>query len=123
MSKPASPRYPTYVIYEGYDLQLALDSVGSGWAPLIKEVFSFIEENKIHSKVIQVKEKWGGLRIYTDVMHMELDRKIIEAEQRSLSICEVCGSPGNVRGGSWYRTLCDEHSNGQPIIEDNTNDE
>lgn len=123
MSKPASPRYPTFVIYEGYDLQLAVDSVGSGWAPLIKEVFSFIEENKIHSKVIQVKEKWGGLRIYTDVMHMELDKKIIEIEERSLSICEVCGEQGTLRGGSWYRTLCAAHSNGQPIIEDNKNDE
>jgi hypothetical protein len=114
--KATSPRYPTFVIYEGYDLPLALESVGKGWAPLVEEVFSFIEKNRIHSKVIQVKEKWGGLRIYTDVMHDALDRKIEEVSKKSFSICEQCGDPGALREGSWYRTLCDKHADGRPVV-------
>jgi hypothetical protein len=115
--KQVSPRYPTYVIYEGYDRALALESVGKGWGSLINEVFDFIEQNKISQKVIQVKEKFGGLRIYTDY-NEELDKKIIEVCKRSFTICEECGSPGQLRGGSWYRTLCPEHGKDKPIIEE-----
>lgn len=116
--KVSSPRYPTYVIYEGYDRNLALESVGKGWAPLINEIFDYIEKNNVHTKIIQVKEKFGGLRVYTDVMHEGLDRVIYEAGERSFRICEDCGSAGNLRGGSWHRTLCDVHANGKPILQD-----
>lgn len=114
--KPVSPRYPTYVIYEGYDRALALESVGKGWSSLIHEVFDYIEQNKIPQKVIQVKEKFGGLRIYADY-NEELDKKIIEVGKRSFTICEDCGAPGKLRGGNWYRTLCDTHGKDKPIIE------
>lgn len=116
--KPVSPRYPTYVIYEGYDLALAIESVGKGWEPLVREVFSFMKEHRTHTKVIQVKEKWGGLRIYTDVIDDKLDEKIREVEKRSFTVCELCGAPGNLRGDSWYQTLCETHGQGKPIIED-----
>jgi len=116
--KPVSPKYPTYVIYEGYDRALALESVGKGWASLINEVFDYMEQNKTHSKIIQVKEKWGGLRIYTDVIDDNLDKKIIEIEKRSFTMCETCGSAGVLRGGSWYQTLCDVHGKDKPIIKD-----
>ena len=116
--KPISPRYPTYVIYEGYDRALALESVGKGWSSLVNEVFDFMEQNRIHSKVIQVKEKWGGLRIYTDVIDNRLDEKIREMEKKSFTICEDCGMPGVLRGGGWYRTLCETHGKDSPIIED-----
>jgi len=116
--KPVSPKYPTYVIYEGYDRAIALESVGKGWSSLINEVFDYMEQNKTHSKIIQVKEKWGGLRIYTDVIDDNLDKKIIEVEKRSFTMCETCGSPGALRGGSWYQTLCDAHGKDKPIIKD-----
>jgi hypothetical protein len=115
--KASSPRYPTYVIYEGYDIQLALESVGEGWAPLIREVFEYIEKNRVYSKIVQVKEKWGGLRIYTDVVHDGLDAKIRDVEKRSFTMCEVCGKPGFLRKGGWYRTLCDEHAEGREAVE------
>lgn len=115
--KATSPRYPTFVIYEGYDLPLALESVGGGWAPLIKEIFQFIEKNRVHSKVIQVKEKWGGLRVYTDVVHEALDQKIREMEKKSFEICEICGEAGKLREGSWYRTLCENHAQGRKSVE------
>lgn len=115
--KPVSPRYPTYVIYEGYDLALALGSVGKGWASLIHEVFSYIENNKISVKIIQVKEKYGGLRIYfhetnhlEDSSYREFSKFIMDAENRSLKMCETCGNPGLLRGKSWYYTSCDLHA-------------
>jgi hypothetical protein len=116
--KPISPRYPTFVIYEGYDRALALESVGPGWSSLINEVFDFIEQNKIPQKVVQVKEKWGGLRIYTDVIDNRLDAKIREMEKKSFNVCEDCGEPGKLRSGGWYRTLCDAHGKDKPIVKD-----
>ena len=116
--KPVSPRYPTYVIYEGYDRALALESVGKGWASLIHEVFDYMEQHKVTTKVIQVKEKWGGLRIYTDFIDDAFDAKVREVEKRSFKMCELCGDAGNLRGDSWYQTLCETHGQGKPIIED-----
>ena len=114
--KPSSPRYPTYVIYEGYDRALALESVGKGWSSLIDEVFNYIEQNRVHSKVIQVKEKFGGLRVYTDVVHEGLDEVIRNVGNKSFKICEDCGAAGVLRSGGWVRTLCDTHANGKPPI-------
>lgn len=115
--KNMSPRYPTFVIHEGYDKKLALESVGAGWSSLIEEVFAFMEQRKINCKIIQVKEKWGGLRIYTDMLHHELDKKIIEVEKRSFEMCEVSGQLGRLRNcNGWYRTLSDEEGKDYPIV-------
>lgn len=112
--------HPTSVSYKGYTKNLALSSVGVGWASLIHEIFDFIEQNKITNvRIIQVKEKYGGLRIYTDFIHDVLDKKIQDAEVHSFTICEECGAPGQLRGGSWYNTLCEAHGKDKPIIKYN----
>lgn len=58
----------------------------------------------------QVKEKFGTLRFYVSNSNQELDNYITFAESMSGVMCEVCGSPGKRRSGSWVRTLCDAHS-------------
>ena len=115
MSK--SQNYPTSVTYDGYTRELALQSVGVGWAPLINEVFDKLETIKGQIKIIQVKEKWGGLRIYTDYANEELDTVIRSAEERSYEICEVSGKPGKLRNcNGWYRVLSDEHGAQYPLV-------
>ena len=109
-------RIPGHFVESGYDRQLALDSVKCGWAHLINDLFDFIDTQNIKIKIIQVKEKYGGLRIYTDVINESLDEKIIELERASFKICEDCGLDGHLRGGSRYRTLCEEHANGQRAV-------
>ena len=60
--------------------------------------------------IIQVKEKWGGLRIYTDYYVREIDSVIMQVGEESLTICEECGaSAGLVKKGTWYQTRCEEH--------------
>jgi hypothetical protein len=61
-------------------------------------------------EVLQVKEKFGGLRFYVNCRNDAAIRQRIDAAIReSFHICEVCGQPGRQRKGDWSRTLCDEH--------------
>jgi hypothetical protein len=59
--------------------------------------------------VEQVKEKFGGLRFYTTYVNDEIQGGIDFAEEMSFRICEDCGNPGKVYGGSWIVTRCEAH--------------
>ena len=80
--------------------------VGRGWASLIEECFNICVEHNVH--VVQVKEKFGGLRFYVGGAPQEVHDVIDECEARSYEICELCGEPGEERAGGWILTLCDE---------------
>jgi hypothetical protein len=57
----------------------------------------------------QVKEKFGGLRFYTNGFTDTIDGMIRMAESMSYRTCEVCGSPGRSNNHGWISTLCDTH--------------
>lgn len=63
-----------------------------------------------HFQVMQVKEKYGGLRFYTQGGTEDFEGAIHFAEQLSYIMCERCGAPAKqwVTGG-WVSTACDEH--------------
>ena len=74
---------------------------------------------KVHQVVaVQVKEKFGGLRFYTNGCDDAVYAMISMAESMSVRTCEVCGNPGKVRHGGWISTLCDEHAKGREEVED-----
>jgi len=82
---------------------------GPGWHPLIKDALTRIEAlGNAKLTVLQVKEKFGGLRIYLSLHSDETDAIINAAELEASRTCEECGSKENVelRGGGWLRTLC-----------------
>lgn len=58
---------------------------------------------------IQVKEKFGTLRFYTTGCDDRAMTLIEFAEELSGKTCEVCGAPGQLRGGGWVKSLCDHH--------------
>jgi hypothetical protein len=101
----------------GYTREQALASVDIGWHGLVNKAFDKLESIKNIIIVIdQVKEKYGGLRIYSSPMHEEFDRFTLGLETESYKICETCGESGKLRGGGWYVTACDVHANGRPAI-------
>jgi hypothetical protein len=57
----------------------------------------------------QVKEKYGGLRFYYNGGDEVIDNYVRFAEMMSERTCDVCGAPGEMRGGSWVVTRCEEH--------------
>ena len=83
-------------------LKDAQSCVGPGWAGLVKEGFDLCLRRG--ARIHQIKEKFGGLRFYCD-FEWGLDES--KLEERSLSICEECGRPGELRTIGWWKTLCD----------------
>lgn len=90
--------------------------IGKGWYDLVKPL---VEEcNEKGYAILQIKEKYGGLRFYVAACPQEFWDKVDEAEKESYTICEECGEPGELRGGGWMRTLCDKHAREQGYEED-----
>ena len=82
------------------------ECVGKGWSKLLDSIYDNLEED---TYVLQVKEKFGGLRFYIASGDDFIFDVIEKAENDSYKICEDCGKPGELREElSWIRTLCDD---------------
>lgn len=82
--------------------------VGVGWQPIVRQLFADMLAAGWDGRVIQVKEKWGGLRVYVGGAPDAVHDLIESAETKSCITCEDCGADGQMRGGSYVRTLCDK---------------
>lgn len=91
---------------------------GNGWEPIIREaakklepiIQKYIDDNpsdKYHPRASQIKEKFGTLRFYLSHGTDEMFEIAEQAESKSADVCEECGEKGELRQGSWFRTLCD----------------
>lgn len=83
-------------------------STGPGWDGLLVDLFDAMVQFPDHPQLHQVKEKFGGLRVYTSHVHPEIDALIRKAEARADQTCEWCGTTENVNteGSGWIITLC-----------------
>ena len=84
---------------------------GNGWWDLIDLLCHQIEEQAEREglappRALQVKQKFGGLRFYTDRSSDLYFALIKLAEAMSFRLCEDCGHPGAPRPGSGVFTLC-----------------
>ena len=86
---------------------------GDGWYKILDELCAKLEPYGVVAA--QIKEKFGGLRFYLESTPSdkwdEIHNLITEAERQSYKTCERCGQPGDLRGGGWARTLCDDCEN------------
>lgn len=82
--------------------------VGDGWKPIALEAHERIEALHPGYVILQVKEKFGGLRFCTEFdQEKEVSEIIAAAERRALDTCEMCGATeGVTTEGSWVKTLC-----------------
>jgi hypothetical protein len=86
-----------------------------GWQHILWRLCEQIEieldkdpELKKDFEVVQVKEKFGGLRFYTNTGNDAIYELISEVENLSYTICEVCGEPATLtENNRWYRTICE----------------
>lgn len=84
-----------------------------GWKSICHEVMQKVKEHGVRLKWAQLKEKFGGLRMYEDLedgQSTEVHDWISEAEKKSFRLCQECGSGGAgtkqrvIR--NWRVTLC-----------------
>ena len=102
-----------------------------GWYPLIDELIEKLEQfTKVSDKskfltwiykifkvydfqILQIKEKFGGLRVYISNETDERFNLIQEYEEKSYKTCEICGSTSGAMcrvNGGWYKTVCRKHA-------------
>ena len=102
-----------------------MPDIGEGWHDLIDELMCAMKKKGYIGedfKVVQVKEKFGGLRFYVDGLEsMEAHSHLMDLADKSFKICEKCGKVGKLRDGRmWVKTLCDE-CNKKREVENETN--
>jgi len=90
--------------YWGVSIENAKADVGNGWSELLDRVY---ENKPTHAIITQVKEKFGGLRIYFAPHSNLFSYFLDQIENESYTICERCGEPGKLRDIGWVKTLCD----------------
>lgn len=91
-------------------------SCGNGWYGIIKRLIEDLIELGWDKQICQIKEKFGGLRFYINSGNEEIWQRIQLAESASYITCETCGELGQLRGGGWMQTLCDEHAGDRPVF-------
>ena len=57
---------------------------------------------------VQVKEKFGLLRVYMSSETDDMRIAIQKAEEESERTCETCGMEGTLRHDGWMKVRCDE---------------
>ena len=62
-------------------------------------------------KFDQVKEKYGGLRLYFSGGDDYVEGLVSMAEAISYYICDVCGNKGEANKGGWISVRCEAHRN------------
>ncbi|MBB1090463.1 hypothetical protein HUU61_04100 [Rhodopseudomonas palustris] len=100
-------------------------SVGDGWRELVETAVGRMVEAAAPRgslTIVQIKEKFGGLRIYwhgrnlSAVSTRAIEEAVALAEARSACTCEVCGAEGRLhKHGGWFATACPEHARGNPV--------
>jgi len=81
---------------------------GDGWFDILDRLFEKLE--KLDVALHQVKEKFGGLRVYFEcpAENDDVAYKLIEnAEVEAANTCEVCGKQGRIKiENYWYKCRC-----------------
>ena len=92
-----------------------------GWYDLVYNMCENIQKisdsKKIDCSIIQIKQKFGILRVYTNTNtntntnDNEIENIIRKFESLSKNICEICGNSGMLSFSKlkWCKTLCDVH--------------
>jgi len=88
---------------------------GDGWFFIIEAMCHLIDQyikngdwkHEYPYKFVQIKEKFGGLRVYDHGADDYIRGVIDMAESLSYRVCELCGSSGSkFHFGMWVKTLC-----------------
>lgn len=83
--------------------------IGTGWYPLFYQLCKDIQISNPpeNFRFEQIKEKFGGLRVYYAAGNKAIGDLVNQAEVDCYKICERCSSTDEVTSeGRWIKTLC-----------------
>lgn len=86
---------------------------GPGWYPLIErlsaDIAAILDEMPLPAfRVLQVKQKFGGLRFRVTGSNERILNRIAKAQVEAAHTCEGCGGPSRIRSvDMWLTTNCD----------------
>ncbi len=81
-----------------------------GWVDIVDRLSDKLAKDPA-VRIVQVKEKYAGLRVYLEDVDQRADDLVRAAEAQAAEVCQECGyGPVKVvsRGG-WLRRLCQRH--------------
>jgi hypothetical protein len=122
--KEFAERWPAWFTFQGpltgSPMNFGFDGVGKGWRQLLWDLCVELEphvetlnreiadrEPRMDFVVLQVKEKFGGLRFYTSFTSEVIDDCIRRAQERALNTCMDCGQPARLRTQGRWHVACD----------------
>lgn len=119
LEKQLVAKYPELFVDKDKPLTESLMAFGcecsDGWFAVLDGLCACIAEHiknghwqsEFPYRFSQIKEKYGGLRVY-DWGHDDYIAGVIRmAEKMAYRTCELCGQPGQMcAAGVWLRTLC-----------------
>jgi hypothetical protein len=87
---------------------------GEGWHNILTDLFEkisiIVKNNNLESfKIVQVKSKFGGLRVYTENSTKEINALIRVAEDECSITCEKCGASSKpTSNNGWLINYCED---------------
>lgn len=89
-------------------------SVPRGWRQIVWDMMVELECLELMPKLIQIKEKFGGLRVYAEAQAYKEDvarfaRIYDKAVYKASKTCAVCSEPGELRVNDYMAVLCEKH--------------
>src|SRR3990167_37910 len=103
-------KYP--VLYQQHKLSMSETCMcwgfdcGDGWFNILDVLSRLLTLYLPDVQALQVKEKYGTLRFYTNHCSETGYALISFAEHLSGRTCETCGNPGKLYDTGWYSTAC-----------------
>lgn len=89
---------------------------GAGWLGILETLCERLSEARTQDnierfRILQIKEKFGTLRVYHSSTNPTICKHVHCAEEMSSTVCEVCGASGRlIFNGGWQRTRCANHA-------------
>lgn len=88
-------------------IEIACDSVGPGWGSIVRSLMADLLDLGWDGTLLQIKEKFGGLRFYTGSLTDSMWIRLTQAEEESQVTCDACGGPGQTTSfHGWLVTKC-----------------
>jgi len=101
-------KYPEF--FDSPDFSIECEK---GWYRILEDMFEEFRKNKLELEILQIKEKFGSLRVYVGKIKenkLDLVELIIKkAEDLSSKTCEHCGKEANIQNtAGWYKCICNK---------------